>query len=92
MSRVLEGDVMSDQPTPKIVGFYEQYVPSRFPRRNGKPRGRRSAQRLAKKFELPLIFAGHSVLIDEIAGDVALAEFAINRKQPPRRGRPRRVR
>jgi hypothetical protein len=83
---------MSDPSIPRIVGFFDSYVPSRFPKRNGKPRGRRSAQRLAKKFELPLIFAGHSVLIDEVAGDVALAEFAINRKQPPRRGRPRKVR
>jgi len=80
---------MSDQPIPRIVPYFEEYVPKRFPRRNGKPRARRSAQRLAKKFALPLIFAGHSVLIDEIAGDVALAKFAINRKQPPRRGRPR---
>jgi hypothetical protein len=80
---------MSDQPTPKIVDYFGVYVPSRFPKRSGKPRARRSAQRLAKKFELPLIFAGHSVLIDEIAGDARLAEFAINRKQPPRRGRPR---
>jgi hypothetical protein len=78
---------MPDQPTPRIVDYFGVYAPTRFPR----SRNRRSALRLAAKFRLPLIRAGHNLLIDEIAGDVALAEFAIHRKQPPRRGRPRKA-
>ena len=82
----------SDQPASvtRIVEYYDEYAARRFRKKNGKPVGKRSAQRLASKFRLPIIRAGNTTLIDEVAGDARLAEHALHRDpQRPRRGRPR---
>ena len=84
----------SDQPAPltRLVEYYDDYAARRFRKKNGKPVGKRSAQRLASKFRLPLIRAGNATLIDEVAGDARLAEHALHREpQRPRRGRPRLI-
>lgn len=74
---------MSDVPNPRLVDFFEEYVPAR----KGRVK-RRAAQKFAKEFALPIIKTGHKTLIDPVAGDAKLASFAQN-QEPERRGRGR---
>jgi hypothetical protein len=72
--------------TPRLEDFHREYAPRRFPG----ALSRRGQQALAKRLRLPLIRAGHSVLIDPDRGDERLRELAIGAEpQQPRRGRPR---
>jgi len=73
-----------------LVDFFSVYGPTRFKKPNGAPMGRRSLQKKIKKFGLPIIVIGWTSLIDPVAGDARLREFA---RQPPNReargrGRP----
>lgn len=81
---------MSEQ-TNRLVRFYEDYAPSRFHQSDGTPYKRRTQQILAKKLRLPLIRAGHSILIDPDRADDVLRELAEHQEQeaPRRRGRGR---
>jgi hypothetical protein len=78
----------NDQTT--LVNFYTEYAPSRFRTASGEPVKRRTQQILAKRFRLPLIRAGHSVLIDPAQADERLRQAAeFQEPTGPRRGRPR---
>jgi hypothetical protein len=89
MSNSITND--NDQSAP-LVDYFAVYGPSRFRKPNGKPMGRRSLQKKILKFDLPIIRTGWGSLIDPVAGDARLRQFA---RQPPDReprgrGRPKR--
>jgi hypothetical protein len=74
-----------------LVPYYEEFIPRHFPLSGGKPRGRRSAQKIAKAFNLPLIRVGHVVLIDPEVAAHRLRETQLTPSREPRRpGRPRK--
>jgi hypothetical protein len=82
----------NDRPR-RLLRFYSEYGPSRFKKRSGEPVKLRSLQNAAKRLRLPLIHVGPGEpLIDPVAGDARLAEYAQHQElEParPRRGRPR---
>jgi hypothetical protein len=69
----------------RLVDYYDDYCPPRFP----KARGRRAKQIIAQRYRLPIIRIGNSTLIDEAVADERLCEFALHQELPRRRGRPR---
>jgi hypothetical protein len=76
-----------------LVPYYEEFVPEHFPLPDGTPRGRRSAEKIAKRYNLPLIHVHKITFIDPVMAAERLREFATpKREQPPRkpRGRPRK--
>jgi hypothetical protein len=75
-----------------LVDFHDVWCPTRLP----KAKTRRAQQHAIVKLRLPVIRAGHSVLIDDEAGDARLRERALyqDRIEPEQRrgpGRPRKV-
>jgi len=75
-----------------LVPYYEEFVPDHFPLANGKPRGRRSAQKIAKEYNLPLIRVKKLTFIDPELAAQRLREVAMTPgREPLRRGRPRKT-
>ena len=72
-----------------LVDYYRDFVPSRFSGRGGKPPARRTAQKYAKQFNLPIIDVGDNKLIDPDLADDRLREYARRQSEPRRPGRPR---
>jgi len=71
-----------------LVDFYREYAPSRVP----SAKSRRAQQNIAKRYRLPIIKIGNSVLIDPEAGDARLRELALHHEPVQRRrGRPRTI-
>jgi hypothetical protein len=71
-----------------LVPYYTEFVPEHLPKINGKPRSRRSAQKIAVQYGLPVIRVGHNAFIDpELAAEVLREAQLIDRK-PRGRGRP----
>ena len=69
-----------------LVDFHEDWAPKRMPR----ARTRRAQLHAINRFQLPVIRLGHSVLIDDEAGDARLRELALHQhREPERRGRGR---
>jgi hypothetical protein len=75
-----------------LVDYYNDFVPKCLPLSDGTPRGRRSAQKLAKAFNLPLIRVGDVVLIDPLIAAERLREAQLSERMPRGRGRPRKYR
>jgi hypothetical protein len=75
-----------------LIPYYEEFVPEHFPLPNGKARGKRSAQQIAKEFNLPLIRVKQLTFIDPVLAAQRLREVAMtpSRETPRRRGRPRK--
>jgi hypothetical protein len=73
-----------------LVPFYDVFVPEHLPI-NGKRRSRRSAQVVAKKYNLPLVRVGHNVFIDPVVAAERLREAQLVDPRPRGRGRPRRM-
>jgi hypothetical protein len=72
-----------------LVPYFEKFVPEHFPLSGGKQRGRRSAQKIAKEFNLPLIRVKKLVFIDPELAAQRLREVAMAPgREQPRRGRP----
>jgi hypothetical protein len=69
-----------------LIPYHDQFCPPRFPKA-ASPRAR---QKIAVKYQLPIIRIGRSTLIDEEAGDERIRQFArFADILVPRRGRPR---
>jgi hypothetical protein len=72
-----------------LVPYYDEFIPKHFPLSGGKPRGRRSAQKIAKEFNLPLIRVKQIVLIDPDMAAQRLREMQLTpRREARKRGRP----
>jgi hypothetical protein len=73
-----------------IVDFHAVFCPTRLPR----AKTRRAQQKVAKQYRLPIARIGHSVVIDDVAGDAALLRHALHQhvEAVERRGpgRPRK--
>lgn len=69
-----------------LVDFHREWCPERIKT----AKTRRAQQIIAKRYRLPLIRIGNSVLIDAEAGDDRLRELALHQEPERRRvGRPR---
>jgi hypothetical protein len=80
---------MSDDSTVKaeLVDYYCEWGPAHFRKSNGQPLGKRALQQKAKQFGLPLISTGWGALIDPVAGEDQLRQFAKPPSDRARRGR-----
>jgi hypothetical protein len=74
-----------------LVPFYEKFVPEVLGKPDGGAIGRRGAQLIAKKYNLPLIRIGNAVFIDPVLAAERLREAQLNGTEPRRRGRPRKT-
>jgi hypothetical protein len=84
MSDVTDGNAPSS-----LVSYFENYAPSRFIKKNGKPVHLRQQQINIRKFGLPIIETTKgNPLIDPVAGDNRLRELALQPQTPRRPGRP----
>jgi hypothetical protein len=70
-----------------LIDFHDVWCATRLP----KAKTRRAQQHAITKLRLPVIRAGHSVMIDDEAGDARLRELALHQDhaEPERRGRGR---
>jgi hypothetical protein len=73
-----------------LVPYYTQFVPEHLPKANGEPRGKRSAQQIAKRYNLPLIRLGYNTFIDPEKAAERLREAQLSDREPRRPGRPRK--
>jgi hypothetical protein len=71
-----------------LVPYYEEFVPDHFVKSNGKPVGKRSAQILAKRYNLALVRLGNSVFIDVAETAERLRKAQLADREPRGRGRP----
>jgi hypothetical protein len=67
-----------------LYPFIEQHLP----KSDGKPRSKRSAQLIVKKFNLPVVYVGWLALIDPELAAQRLREHMVDR-EPRKPGRPR---
>ena len=80
---------MSDGNFGGLVDYYKEFVPEYLPKSNGKPRSRRSAQAIAKRYNLPLVrIALRSFIDPQIAAEQLKAAQIRKRAEP--RGAARR--
>ena len=66
------------------------FMAKHFPLSNGKPRGKRSEQKLIKEFDIPVIRINKLRYVDPAMVAERLREIAMTqRRQTPQRGRPK---
>jgi hypothetical protein len=84
---------MPDDPSPKLVSYYD-YAATRFRHpRSGEPFKKRAVQLIAQRYRLPLIRVGNCTLVDPDAADAVLRGHALFGPDPnERRGRASRGR
>jgi len=72
-----------------MIEYYYEFVPRFLKKRNGEPVGRRAAQKLARKYNFPLIRIGYCTYIDvDLAAERLRRAQLGDDRQPRRRGRP----
>ena len=81
------------EPFGGLVSYFEDFMPRHFPLPDGTPRSKRSGERIAKRYNLPLIRVNKVTYIDPIMAAQRLREIAMMPpRETPRRGRPPKVR
>jgi hypothetical protein len=74
-----------------MIEYYYEFVPRFLKKRNGEPVGRRAAQKLARKYNFPLVRIGYCIYIDvDLAAERLRRAQLGDDRQPRRRGRPRK--
>jgi len=72
-----------------LILYYEEFIPRYLPLAGGRPRSRRSAQVIAKEYNLPIIRVGTIAFIDPVEAAARLRERGMTPKRTtPRRGHP----
>jgi hypothetical protein len=73
-----------------LIDYYDEFVPVYLPLPNGKPRSRRSAQKVAISYNLPIVRVGWRAFIDPELAAQRLRETQLRARVKPQRGRPAR--
>jgi len=73
-----------------LILYFDEFVPRYLRKTNGAVIGRRAAQMLAKRYDLPLVWLGNTVFIDEVIAADRLREAQLADRTPRRPGRPPR--
>ena len=73
-----------------LVDYHDTFIPNVLPLPNGQRRSRRSAQKIAVKYRLPVVWIARRAFIDpELAADILRKAQLVDRK-PQGPGRPRK--
>lgn len=74
-----------------LIPFYTEFVPKHLKKRDGKPIGKRAAQKIAKQHNFPLVYLGHTAFIDpEVTAErLRVQQLSKTDRAPRGPGRPR---